>query len=275
MATTNNDPQEEKKQTEKLQGHIPQKQKKASKEDDKSKIDELNESLSNAGVKIAENKSKYGWITCGVLVVALAVFGFIYWHNTSNKNSAQKYSAVEQNAYNKALKDGVVNDSVFNAVSLAELEKLIKEEGSSAGGNLARIEAAERYYDMGQYQKTIDYLKEADIDDDVLKFETDILVGDCYVNLNKLGEAVKCFDKVAADANEYPMIAVRALMKKALVLDEQKNYKGALEVYQLIKKQYPNEVEDAAKASQMAGNSRTAFSIDAYIAREEARLGGK
>lgn len=271
MANSNNDPQETKNPA-KPQGHLPQKARKATKADDKTKIDELNESLSSAGVKIAQNKAKFGWIIGGVLVAAVAVLGFVLWRNNSNSKSAQKYTAVEQKAYQAAMKDGIVNDSVYNAVSIAELEKIIKSEGSSAGGNLARIEAAERYYDMGKYQNTIDYLKEADIDDKVLKLETDILVGDCYVNLKKYGDALKCYDEVADKAKEYPMVAVRALMKKALVLDEQKKYAEALEVYKLVKKQYPNEIDEASLASQ-AGSQQEAFSIDAFIAREEARLG--
>lgn len=237
-----------------------------------NKIDELNESLTNAGTKIAENKKKLGWIVGGVVIVAVGAIGFIFWHNRSNSDSAKKYARIEQSAYKATMKDKNPSDSIFNAKLLAEYEKLIAADGSNAGANLARIAAAEKYYDNGQYQKTIDYLQKADIDEPVLKAQCLILTGDSYVGLNKLADALKCFDDAADNGKEYPEIAVRALLKKALVLDEQKKYADALAVYQLIKKEYPREMEEYSQMS-MQGGAASAFSIDAFIAREEARLG--
>lgn len=240
--------------------------------DEKTKIDELNESLTNAGTKIEQNKKKVGLIVCGVLIVAAAVLGFIFFRNNSNKQSAQAYAKAEQTAYKATMKDKNPNDSVFNAKLLAEYEKVIASEGSKTGGNLARIAAAEKYYDNGQYQKTIDYLDKADINEPVLKAQCLILTGDSYVGLNKLGDALKCFDDAAADAKDYPLVVVRALLKKAIVLDAQKKYGDALAVYKQIKKDYPREMEEIS-ATSTQGGSETAFSIDAFISREEARMG--
>lgn len=240
--------------------------------DDKTKIDELNESLTNAGSKIEQNKKTVGWIVCGVLVVAAAVFGFIFFRNRSNTQSAHNYAKIEQTAYKATMKDKNPSDSLFNAKLLAEYEKVIASDGSKTGGNLARIAAAEKYYDNGQYQKTIDYLAKADINEPVLKAQCLILTGDSYVGLNKLGDALKCFDDAAKDAKDYPLVVVRALLKKALVLDAQKKYGDALAVYKQIKKDYPREIEEYSAVSAQGG-SETAFSIDAFIAREEARMG--
>lgn len=240
--------------------------------EDKTKIDELNESLTNAGTKIEQNKKMVGWIICGVLLAAAAVLGFIFFRNRSNSQSAQTYAKAEQIAYKATMKDKNPSDSVFNAKLLAEYEKIIASEGSKTGGNLARIAAAEKYYDNGQYQKTIDYLAKADINEPVLKAQCLILTGDSYVGLNKLADALKCFDDAASDAKDYPLVVVRALLKKALVLDAQKKYGDALAVYKKIKKEYPREMEELSAVSAQGGGE-TAFSIDAFIAREEARMG--
>ncbi len=240
--------------------------------DDKTKIDELNESLTNAGSKIEQNKKTVGWIVCGVLIVAVAVFGFIFFRNRSNSQSAQKYAKIEQTAYKATMKDKNPSDSVFNAKLLAEYEKVIASEGGKTGGNLARIAAAEKYYDNGQYQKTIDYLAKAKINEPVLKAQCLILTGDSYVGLNKLGDALKCFDDAAKDAKDYPLVVVRALLKKALVLDAQKKYGDALAVYKQIKKDYPREIDEYSAVSAQGG-PEVAFNIDALIAREEARMG--
>lgn len=241
--------------------------------EDKNKIDELNEHLTNAGAKIAENKKTYGWIIVGVLVVASLVCGLLFWWLPMYRGSSSKiFAKTEQLAYQAMMKENNPNDSVANAKLLAEYEKVIKSEGNKVGGNLARIAAAEQYYDNGQYQKTIDYLNQADIKEPVLKAQCEILIGDSYVGLNNLGEALKCYDKAVSDSQDYPMVAVRALLKKALVLDEQKKYSDALAVYKKIKSEFPLEMEEISMVSQNGG-PETVFSIDALISREEARLG--
>lgn len=240
--------------------------------DEKNKIDELNERLTSAGTKIEQNKKKIGWIIVAVLVVASLVCGLLFWWLPMyHSSSAQLYAKVEQNAYKATMADKNPSDSLLNAKLLAEYEKVIASEGSKAGGNLARIAAAEKYYDNGQYQKTIDYLDKAKIKEPVLKAQCLILKGDCYVGLNKLNDALKCFNDAAEDAKDYPIVVVRALLKKALVLDAQENYTAALEVYKQIKKNYPREMDEFSAVS-MQGGADNAFSIDAYISREEARL---
>lgn len=240
--------------------------------DEKNTIDELNESLTGVGTKIAENKKKIGGIITAVLVVAVAIIGFIFWNNRSNNDSAKNYGKIEQNAYKATMKAKEPSDSLFNVKLLAEYEKLIASDGSKAGANLARIAAAEKYYDNGKYQKTIDYLAKASIDEPVLAAQCKILTGDSYVGLNKLGEAMKCFDEAIAAGKDHPAIAVRAMLKKALVLDAQKKYGDALAVYKQIKKEYPQAMEEFSAMSNQGG-AANAFSIDAYIAREEARMG--
>lgn len=242
--------------------------------EEKTKIDELNERLTKAGTKIAEHKKKYGWIIVAVLVVASIVCAILFWWIPMNNSVSSKlYAKAEQNAQRAAMKENNANtDSVLNAKLLAEYEKLIASEGGKTGGNLARISAAEIYYDNGEFQKTIDYLAAAKIKEPVLKAQCLILTGDSYVGLNKLGDALKCYDDAVKDAKDYPMVVVRALLKKALVLDEQKKYADALAVYKQIKKDYPMEMEELSAYSSQFG-PESAFSIDAYIAREEARLG--
>lgn len=239
--------------------------------EEKNKIDELNESLTSAGAKIAENKSQIGWIICGVLVVVGAVAGFFYYRSKSNTESAQKYAKLEQDVYKAVMKEKNPNDSIFNARYLAALEKIIASDGSKSGGNLARIAAAQKYYDEGKYQKTIDYLAKADIPEPVLAAQCKILTGDCYVGLNKLADALKCYDEAVKDGMDYPQVVLRALLKKALVLDEQKKYADALAIYKQIKKEYPREMEEYSMYSTQGG-PESSFSIDAYIAREEARM---
>ena len=74
-------------------------------------------------------------------------------------------------------------------------------------------------------------------------------------------KALDYFNKAIKKADKNPQISPRVLLKEANVYDEQKKYDKALECYMQIKNQYP---------SFQTGNG---IDIDAYIARENARLG--
>ncbi len=241
--------------------------------DEKNKIDELNESLTHAGTTIVEHKKLIGTIAVGVLIVAALIFGYIFFSGKSKKASAEKFTAVEHTVDKSLEKTENVTDSIYQARLIAEYEKVVKSEGNNTGGKLARVALAGLYYDQKNYKKTLENLQEVgSLSEPVINAQCKILEGDCQVNLNKLPEALQAFEKAAKEAKDYPEVAVRALLKKALVLDAQKKYADALAVYQSIQKDYAPYAQELAQTSAQGG-SETAFSIEAFIAREEARLG--
>ena len=197
-------------------------------------IEQMNESLTSLGSKMEKNKKKIGMVIAAVVVVVIAVFGFMFFNERSKAESAKKYSGIEAKAAAAAQKaDPALQDSVFNAMAMKDLQALAKAD-NGVGGTLANLDLAARYYGEKKYNEAISCLRKVDISEPVMK------------------------------ANDTPEIAVRALLKKATVLDEQKKYADALAVYEQIKGEY------AQQTAQMAA---TGVNIDAFIAREEARLG--
>ena len=81
------------------------------------------------------------------------------------------------------------------------------------------------------------------------------------MNLKKYDEAISAYQQAVRKADGNPQIVPRVLLKEANVYDEQKKYDKALECYTIIKKDY---------SDFRLGNG---VDIDAYIARENARLG--
>ena len=65
------------------------------------------------------------------------------------------------------------------------------------------------------------------------------LEGDCYVNLDKLGEALGCYDEAIDLSDENPLYTPYFMMKKATVMREQKDYSGEAAMYRAIIKDYP------------------------------------
>jgi tetratricopeptide (TPR) repeat protein len=102
-------------------------------------------------------------------------------------------------------------------------------------------------------------LKAYDAEDDVTGALALGGIAAANLELGKTDEALK-FYKKAADWDENNFTRPLFLFKSAMVLEQQKDYSGALSIYQQIKKDFPSSTE--------------ARDIDKYIGRATA-LGGK
>lgn len=228
-------------------------------------IENLDQSLSSFSSKIEKHGKKIGLVVTAVVVVAIAAIGFVFWNRHSDAESAKKYSGIESKVTAQAMKaDPSVQDSVYKATKIKELQAIAKSDAGKAGGNLANLDLAEMYYESGKYNEAVKCLNETKVSEPAMKAGAKILLADCYVNMKKYGEALSALNEAADLAAETPEIAVRALLKKALVLDEQKKYGDALAVYEKIISEYP---QTAAQISAAGMN------VEAYAERERARLG--
>ena len=148
-----------------------------------------------------------------------------------------------------------------DSIAATEYKKVADSYSGTDAGELAALSAAEAYYNFGKYKEAAACLEGFSTSEPVLGANALVLTGDCYVNLKQYDKALDYFKKALNKADKNPQIAPRVLLKEANVYDEQKKYDKALECYEQIKADYPQfEV----------GNG---LGIDAYIAREKARLG--
>lgn len=220
------------------------------KENEQNGIEQLNTHLTSAGEKLANNKKIIYW---GVGIIAIAAaftlsYLFIY-RNPRLEKSFEAYNQVEITAMG--------NDSI----AAAEYKKVADQYGSSDAGNLAALSAGEALYNMGKYEEAAKYIAKFSSGDKLLEANAKVLLGDCYVNLKKYDQALDVYQKAIKAADENPQIVPRVLLKEANIYDAQKKYANALECYKTIKASYPEF---------QLGNG---LSIDAYIERENARLG--
>lgn len=219
------------------------------------------------GDKVAKNKKTIVGIIVAVIVVALGCLGWWYYEKSANEKSAKAFST----AYTNGIKKG--GDE---AAMQKELEAVAKAEAGKAGGTQANLTLAAIYIDNDEYQKALNALDATDIKEPVMKMSATILKGDCYVGLNKLNEALAEYDKAYSEAKDTnPEIAVRALMKKASVLDAQKKNSEALAIYEQIQKDYPDVLEQSANfAGQNPDNMPLSDDdIEAKAENERARTG--
>lgn len=212
-------------------------------------LENINNRLTNLGRNIETNKKAMGIAMGAILIVAALTFAWLYLYKVPTNNKAME-------AYNK------VELSTFGSDSLAsaQYKQIVDKYGSTPAGNLASISAAETLYESGNYEEAVKYLKKFSSKDKVLDANAQMLLGDCYVNIKKYDDAIAAFKNAVKKADGNPQIAPRALMKQAVVYDEQKKFGDALKCYETIKKDYPEF---------SLGNG---ISIDSYIEREKARL---
>ncbi len=213
-------------------------------------IENLDSHLKSASEKIADNKKIIYWCVGIVVVIGAFLAGYFFIYRNPQLNKSFE-------AYNQVELDAMGNDSI----AAAKYRDVAKKYGSTDAGKLALLSAGEAYYNQGKYKEALESLKDFSCDDPILDANATILEGDCYVNLKKYPEALKCFQKAVSRAKGNPQIAPRALLKEAVIYDAQKKYADALKCYETIKTEYPEF---------QLGNG---ILIDAYIEREKARLG--
>ena len=218
-------------------------------ENEQNVVEKLNDNLTSASEKIANNKKIIYWAV-GIILVAgvFALSYFFIYRNPHLKGAAEAYNQVEVTAAG--------NDSV----AAAEYKKVADQYSNTPSGHLAALEAAESFYDQGNYKDALACLDKAKISEPVLNANAIILKGDCYVNLKQYDKALDAYKEAAKKGDKNEQIVPRALLKAANVYDEQKKYGEALKCYEEIKNDYP---------LFRLGTT----SVDAYIEREKARLG--
>lgn len=217
---------------------------------EESTVDKLNENLTSASEKIAQNsKVIYICLAC-VAVVAAAVLSYIFlYRNPRVSRAFEAYNQVEITAFG--------NDSI----AAAEYKKVAEKYSGTDAADLAYLSSAESYYELGKYKEAIECLDKFSTSEKVLAANALVLKGDCFVNLKKYDDALGCYNKAISKAGENIQIVPRVLLKEANIYDAQKKYDKALECYETINKDYPQF---------QLGNG---ISTEAYIEREKARLG--
>lgn len=219
-------------------------------EEEKTTLDKLNSNLGSASETIARNKHIIFWIVGGIAVVTAFVLSYFFIYRNPKINRGFE-------AYNQVEIAAMGNDSI----AAAQYKKVSEEYGGTDAGSIAALSAAEHLYNLGKYEEAINCLEIFSTSEPVLAANSLVLKGDCYVNLKKYDDAIHCYKKAVDKADKNPQIVPRVLLKEANVYEAMKKYDDALECYEDIKDDYP--------AFELGNGD----SIDAYIAREKARLG--
>ena len=194
------------------------------------------EAVQTAGIARV-NKKIIIWSAVAIVAV-LAIAGGLYWSHYSGTKKANE-------AIGKA--DMEQNDSIR-----FEMYKKIADDADYDANNRARIMVAGHLYKDGKYQEALNYLDKADMNGERLEAGICLLKGDCYANLNKLDDALGCYNDALKKADNNPAIMPYVMLKLANVYRAQKKYDKEYEEYLQIQSQYPAFMGDIDKYVERA-----------------------
>jgi tetratricopeptide (TPR) repeat protein len=204
---------------------------------------------------IEKNKKNILTVIGALVVVIGGYVGYRQLILAPQEKEAQAAIFVVQRQFDMDSFNLVING---NGTDMSAVE-IADEYGSTKAGNLARYYAGMSYLRSGDYESAIDYLKGFKGNDMVVSSLATGAIGDAYVELGKLSEAVSYYRK-AADKSENGVTAPLFLKKAGLVYEKQGEYKKAVECYVRIQEKFRtsdqgNEIEKYIyRAKALAGD---------------------
>ncbi len=225
--------------------------KESKKQETRTSIDELNESLSGLEQRVEQNKKSVIWYAVALLVVIGLGLGYYYGKKSAKEDAGEMIGKADIE-----LMQG--NDSV----ALAQYQA-VAAEYSNGVANRANLNAAILLYQKGNYEEALKAVENYDVEEELVGAASQSLKGDCLVNLKKYDEAVAAYDEAISVANGNELYAPVFMMKKATVLSAQQKYSDAAAIYQNIKDNYSKYV------------NAYRVNIDKYIDRANYLAGNK
>ena len=211
----------------------------------------VEQALSNAEVFLTKHKNTLLYVLLGIIGIAVVVFAYnkLYLESLRQEAQAQMFTAEQyfrEDSFDLAL-NGDGNAWGF---------KQIMDEYGSKAGKVVYFYTGVCLLQTEQYSEAIEVLKKYNVKDEITTARALACIGDAYVELDNLPEAVTYFLKAANYRNN--SYAAKYLMKAGLVYEEMGDTAGALKTYQRVKDDYSQTTEGRE--------------IDKYIARLEPTL---
>lgn len=126
--------------------------------------------------------------------------------------------------------------------------------GSTPAGELANFYLGVCYHQKGEWETALNYYKEADLDDDILRVMAIGNQGDVLVELGRTDEAIGQFEK-AASAVDSDHTTPMFLMKAGVLYRQKGDWKGAAKCFNRVATDYPTS-PDAQQAKKYAAYAR-------------------
>lgn len=213
----------------------------------RDEFESVEQALSTTEAFIEKNRKTILLAAGIVVLVVLSILAFKNFYLNPREVTAQNEIFKAEN-YFKTDSFSVALNGNFEFIGFKEIAS---KYSLTSAGNVATAYAGICYYKLGDYLNAIQYLSQYDSKEEYLSATVTGLIGDSYVELDKVEKAIGYFEKAAAWDNQ---VTAPIYLKKAGLAYESLNKNDKAEkCYLKIKEKYPQSSE--------------ASDIDKYIAR--------
>lgn len=200
----------------------------------------LEDSLSKTEVLLDDNKDLISKV---VIAVAIIIGGYFFYNNWIVEPAEQ--AAFEEIWPAQKLFE---QDSVQKAIS--EFEYLVQEHDGTQAGNLSNLYLGLSLLRDGKYEEALEAIEAFEPAGKLTPGLKVGLIGDCHSELNNIDEAVANYKK-AASLLDSKSVSPYFLKKAGLLLEQNDDISGAIEVYELAMDLY---LKDAGPLTQSVKN---------------------
>ena len=185
-------------------------------------------------------------IGIALLVLLLAIPGYIYYHQQQEQAANQKLSQIlpvyEQGNYQQAL-DGTSNQAGLLAIA--------DEYGNTSAGNLATFYAANALYQREEYDRALNYFQQFEKGENFIGASAYAAQAAIYENRENFERAAELYEQ-AASQYQNNLTAPRFLLNAGQAYEEAGQYEVSVNVYQQIQEEYPDSDQSDSAERYMA-----------------------
>ena len=221
-------------------------------------FDTLDEKAGKTEAWVIQHQRTILFTIVAVVVVGLGYMFYKQFVSEPREREISEQLSFAQSVFNQALdanttatRDSLFTLSLNGDKTHAGFLKIIKDHGSSKAGNVANYAAGMAYLQLNKYKEAVTHLDKFSSEDPILSALALGNIGDAFVALKQPKEAMDYYKK-AIDKSDNTLTAPIYMNKAALVAEEQKNYKEALEYLEKIKNDYPKSQEATSADMQIS-----------------------
>lgn len=196
-----------------------------------------------------DNRTVVYGIGVGLVALALAVPGYVYYQNQQAQQANQMLGQIlpvyEQGNYQQAL------NGTGDRLGLTQIAD---QYGGTSAGNLASFYAATAFYRQQQYDQALQYYQQFDKSNDFIGAAALAAEASIYESRGEYDQAAAHYEEAAAQY-ENERTVPRYLLEAGRAYEDAGNYGAAVETYRRIVDEYP-DAEQAALAKRYLGRAQ-------------------
>ncbi len=217
-------------------------------------VQDIESALTRTEQFIEDNQKLITYIVGAIVVVVAAFLGLNKFILQPKEDEAQSQMFMAENYFEKDSFNLAINGD-GNYLGFLDI---IDDYGMTKSAKLAKYYTGVSYLRLGEYQEAINYLGKFKTNDILLASVKEGSIGDAYSELGNDNKALQHYIK-ATDISANNFTTPIYLMKAAALYEKQGETAKALDLYNRIKKDFPDTSEGQ--------------NIEKYIARVTTLLG--